>query len=190
VTDPYNGDIGYQLPKKLKAEIVTVSHEASGHANVSVWPASTHVLKGPGEYEIGEVFVIGIDTHNPEDINRTNVVYLMDFDGLNVVHLGDLSYVPGQSEIDKLGAVNVALVPVGGGRGLNAAQAAEIVSLIEPEIVVPMHYQTEYSKIPLDPLDKFLKVMGIGNVTPESVLRITAGSLPEQTQVVVLEPQQ
>ena len=188
VTDPYNGDIGYKL-LKLRADIVTSSHDAPGHANLSIWPKSTHIITSAGEYEIGGVFVIGVAMHNIKKDQR-NIVFLFDFDGLNVVHLGDLSYVPSQSEIDALGAVNVALVPVGGGQGLNAAQAAEVISLIEPDIVVPMHYKTPYTTLKLDKIDRFLKGMGISKVQTESVLRVAAGSMPEQTQVVVLEPQQ
>ena len=189
VTDPYNGGLGYQLPK-LRAEIVTISHDAEGHNNRAPWGATTHILDGPGEYEIGGVFVIGVAMHDPENPTLQNIAYLFDFEGLTVVHLGDLSYVPGQSEIDSLGAVNVALVPVGGGRGLGAAQAAEVISLIEPEIVVPMHYQTPGCKLELDPLDRFLKDMGVSKGQPEQGLRVTQSSLEEQTQVVVLEPQQ
>ena len=189
VTDPYNGGIGYTLPN-IKADIVTISHQAQGHANLKAWPSSTHILTGPGEYEIGGVFVIGVSMHDPEKHESPNVVYVYDYDGMNIVHLGDLSFVPSQSDIDKLGAVNVALVPVGGGNGLTAPQAAEIIGLIEPEIVVPMHYKTPLTTLDLEPLDRFLKVMGISKVTPESILRITERSLPEQTQVVVLEPQQ
>ncbi len=190
VTDPYTDDIGYRLPK-LRANIVTVSHEAAGHANLDIWPSSTYVITRPGEYEIGEVFIIAIAMHSVKKKNaQPNVVFLFDFNGLNVVHLGDLNYVPTQSEIDALGAVNVALVPVGGGNALKAAQAAEIISLIEPDIVVPMHYQTPQTTLKLDPLDRFLKVMGISKIQSQPLLRVTASSLPEQTQVVVLDPQQ
>lgn len=68
---------------------------------------------------------------------------MFDFGGLTVAHLGDLAQVPTQTQIETLGAVDIVLVPVGGGTGLNATQAAEIVSLIEPSIIVPMHYQTD-----------------------------------------------
>jgi len=189
VTDPYNGNIGYRLPK-LRADIVTISHDAPGHANLTIWPKTTRILHGAGEYEIGDVFVIGVAMHDPEKDGVPNIVFLFDFDGLNVVHLGDLSYVPDQSEIDALGAVNVVLVPVGGGNSLNATQASEVISLIEPDIVVPMHYKTPLTTLDLDDADRFLKVMGIGRVQVEPLLRVTAGSLPEQTQVVLLEPQQ
>jgi L-ascorbate metabolism protein UlaG (beta-lactamase superfamily) len=190
VTDPYNGGLGYQFPK-LRADIVTISHEATGHANRAIWPPSTHILDRPGEYEIGGVFVIGVAMHNPEQPERPNVVYLFDFDGINVLHLGDLDHVPVQADIDAFGTVNVALVPIGGGKSLNAAQAAEVISLIEPEIVIPMHYQTPGCTLKLDDLDRFLKVMGIGKAQTETVLRVAPSALEEiQTQVIVLEPQQ
>lgn len=190
ITDPYNGEIGYKLPKKLRADVVTVSHNAPGHANLAVWPEETRLITRPGEYEIGGVFVIGIATHNPENPTQQNIVYVLDFEGLTVAHLGDLSYIPGQSDIEALGAINVALVPVGGGNALNASLAAEVISLIEPDIVIPMHYQTDYTKLKLDPLDRFLTVMGISKVQTESALKITASGLPEQTQIIVLDPQQ
>jgi L-ascorbate metabolism protein UlaG (beta-lactamase superfamily) len=189
VTDPYNGGLGLQLPK-LRADIVTISHEAPGHANRAIWPEATHIIEKPGEYEIGGVFVIGVSMFDPEDPDRHNTGYLFDFDGVNVLHLGDLDHIPSQADIDTFGTVNVALVPVGGGKGLNASQAAEVISLIEPEIVVPMHYQTPGFKLELEPLDRFLKVMGIGKIQSLPQLRVTSSGLGEQTQVVILEPQQ
>jgi len=189
VTDPFDEALGYALPK-LKADIVTVSHDAPGHNNLAAVKGFRHVIDGPGEYEIGGVFVIAVAMHHPDEPARQNIVYVLDFDGLNVLHLGDLSYVPTQSEVETLGAVNVALVPVGGGNALNASQAAEVISLIEPDIIIPMHYKTPHTPLELEPLDKFLKVMGLGNVQPQEMLRISAAEMPEQPQVVVLEPQQ
>jgi len=86
--------------------------------------------------------------------------------------------------------VNVALVPVGDKESLNAAKAAEIIALLEPNIVIPMHYATPTSLIKLDPLSKFLKEMGIEKVEPVPSLKVTSlSSLPEETRVVVLEYQ-
>jgi L-ascorbate metabolism protein UlaG (beta-lactamase superfamily) len=97
--------------------------------------------------------------------------------------------VPTQSEIESLGTINVALVPVGGGGGLNAAKAAEVISLIEPNIVIPMHYATPASKISLDPLNKFLKEMGLSKLEPQPSLKATRSGLPDETKVIVLEYQ-
>lgn len=189
VTDPYDKSIGYDVPR-LKADIVTVSHEAPGHNHVEAVKGARSIT-GPGEFEIGGVFITGIAMSHPgekkkRDEAKKNTLYLFDFDGLTVAHLGDLDHVPTQSQIEDLGTVSVLLVPVGGGGGLNAAQAAEVISLIEPSIVVPMHYKTPDTTLKLDPLGKFLKEMGLGTVKAEETLNVKKGGLPEETHVVVL----
>ena len=196
VTDPYDESQGYPA-LKLKADIVTVSHSAPGHSNVEAVKGDRRALTGPGEYEIGGVFITGIPTvkasaeaakkKKPGSEGRPNTVFVFDYDGLTVCHLGDLDHVPSQAQIEALGAVNVALVPVGGGGGLNAAQAAEVISLLEPSIVVPMHYRTDSGSRDLEPVSKFLKEMGLGATTPEAALKETQSSLPEETHVVLLE---
>jgi L-ascorbate metabolism protein UlaG (beta-lactamase superfamily) len=108
---------------------------------------------------------------------------------MTVAHLGDLRQVPSQTEVEALGTVNIALVPVGGGGGLNAAKAAEVVSLLEPNIVVPMHYATPEGKIALDSLGKFLKEMGLGKQESQPTLKVSRTGLPEETRVVVLDYQ-
>jgi L-ascorbate metabolism protein UlaG (beta-lactamase superfamily) len=192
VTDPFdNASIGYDA-LKLKADIVTVSHDASGHNNAKAVKGTSHVITGPGEFEIGGVFITGVQTngHDKKDNDELrNTLYVFDYDGITVAHLGDLRRVPSQTEVEALGAVNVALVPVGGGGGLNASKAAEVISLLEPNIVIPMHYATQDAKLKLDSLDKFLKEMGLSASQPEASLKVTRTGLPEETHVVVLEYQ-
>lgn len=189
VTDPYDHKTtGYEL-LKLRGDIVTVSHDAPGHNFVSAVKGRSHVLTGPGEYEIGGVFITGVQTNGQGKRGSDepcNTLYVFDYDGVTVAHLGDLRRVPSQTEIEALGTVNVALVPVGGGGGLNASKAAEVVSLIEPGIVIPMHYHTPASNIKLAPLNRFLKEMGLSDVSPVDSLKVTRTSVPEETRVVVL----
>jgi len=103
--------------------------------------------------------------------------------------MGDMTHVPIQSHMEALDSIDVLLVPVGGGKSLKAAQASEIISIIEPAIVIPMHYQLPGINIALDPLEKFLKEMGLPSKEPQSRFKITAGNLPEKTEIVILEPQ-
>ena len=192
VTDPFDyASIGYD-PLKLKADIVTVSHDAVGHNNAKAVKGASHVIAGPGEFEIGGVFITGVQTNgqSKKDDELRNTLYGFDYDGITIAHLGDLRRVPSQAEVEDMGAVNVALVPVGGGGGLNAAKAAEVISLLEPNIVIPMHYATKDAKLHLDSLDKFLKEMGLSASQPEASLKVTRTGLPEETHVVVLEYQQ
>lgn len=194
VTDPFDHKtIGYS-PLKLKADIVTVSHDAPGHNNTEAVKGTSHVITGPGEFEIGGVFITGVQTDGSGSGKKAkeqvrNTLYVFDYDGLTVGHLGDLKQVPSQTEIEALGTVNVVLVPVGGGGGLNAAKAAEVISLLEPNIVVPMHYSTPDTKLSLDSLNKFLKEMGLGKPQTQPSLKVTRSGLPEETHVVVLDYQ-
>ena len=196
VTDPYdNKTIGYD-PLKLKADIVTVSHDAPGHNFTDSVKGTSHTINGAGEFEIGGVFITGVSTDGVsgnkkknKGASARNTVYVFDYDGITVAHLGDLQQVPTQSEIESLGTINVALVPVGGGGGLNAAKAAEVISLIEPNIVIPMHYATPAVKLSLESLNKFVKEMGLSKPETQSSLKVTRSSLPSETRVVVLEYQ-
>ena len=186
VTDPYDETLGLP-PLKLVGEVVTVSHNAPGHNNVDAVSGYDFALTGPGEYEIGGVFITGIATaHKAKSI--PNVLFMFDFDGLTVAHLGDMSKVPSQTQIEALEQVNVLLVPVGGGKSLNAAEAAELVSMLEPNIVVPMHYQLPGLSLELDGAERFLNEMGVTEPTEESSLKLTSRTFAEETEVVILTP--
>ena len=195
VTDPFdNKSIGYSA-LKLKSDIVTVSLDAPGHNNVDAVKGASHVIDGAGEFEIGGVFVTGVSTDGGGAGKKkgkgspNNTIYVFDYDGITVAHLGDLKQTPTQSEIESLGTINVALVPVGGGGGLNAAKAAEVISLIEPNLVIPMHYSTPAVKLSLDSLSKFVKEMGLSKPETQPSLKVTRSALPSETHVVVLEYQ-
>jgi L-ascorbate metabolism protein UlaG (beta-lactamase superfamily) len=196
VTDPFdNKSIGYDT-LRLKSDIVTVSHDAPGHNNTDAVKGVSHVIDGPGEFEIGGVFITGVQSENGGSAKKKskenaprNTIYVFDYDGITVAHLGDLNQTPTQSEIESLGTVNVVLVPVGGGGGLNAAKAAEIISLIEPNLVIPMHYATPAAKLSLDSLNKFIKEMGLSTPETQPSLKVTRSGLPNETHVVVLDYQ-
>ncbi|KAF0111350.1 MAG: hypothetical protein FD147_957 [Chloroflexi bacterium] len=196
VTDPYDHkQVGYE-PLKLKSDIVTISHNTPGHNFLSAVKGESYLIDGPGEFEIGGVFITGIHSngHTKKSAEEPrNTLFLFDFNGTTVLHLGDLNRVPTQAEVEDFGPVHVALVPVGSGGGLNAIKATEVISLLEPNIVIPMHYATPASgvtAVPLEPLSKFLKEMGLGHVDTVPSLKIqNKNSLPEETKVVVLDYQ-
>jgi L-ascorbate metabolism protein UlaG (beta-lactamase superfamily) len=186
VTDPYNGDVGLPQPK-LQADVVTISHDAPGHNCLDAVSGYDYALTGPGEYEIGGVFITGIPTaQTPQSIE--NVLFMFDYDGIVVAHLGDMAKVPTQTQIEALDQIHVLLVPVGGGNSLNAAQAAELVSMLEPNIVIPMHYRLDGLQLELDGVERFLNEMGVTEPSEDTSLKISSGSLAEETEVVILKP--
>ncbi len=189
VTDPYGPDTGLSLPR-LRADVVTVSHERPGHNYIRAVSGVRKVINGPGEYEVGGVFITGIRTwHRGGKNGEPNTVFLFEYGNLTICHLGDLGYVPKQEEIEQLGEVSVLLVPIGGHQTLNGAEAAEVVSLIEPAYVIPMHYALPGLTIALDPLEKFLREMGVTDPKEMESLKLTSKSqLPEDTEVILLKP--
>jgi len=186
VTDPYDPAKAGLDEIKLKADIVTISHDAPCHSHVASVQGQKWVISGPGEYEIGGVFLNALRVGDG-DKNGNNIVCVYDYDGLTVAHLGDIQDVPKRKEIEAMGSVDILLVPVGGGKGLAAGKAAEVVNLIEPKVVIPMHYKTDDLKIELTDLDAFLKQMGSGK-EPEiqDSLKIKPKDLPQDPLLVVL----
>jgi L-ascorbate metabolism protein UlaG (beta-lactamase superfamily) len=192
ITDPYDNSIGYTLPK-VRADVVTVSHDHPDHNYVEGIKGEPKVINGPGEYEVRGIFITGIPTFHDRKggtIRGRNTVFLFDFEGLTVCHLGDLGHVPTQSQVEALSDIDVLLIPVGAVSTINAAQAAEVISLLEPRLVIPMHYKTKALNVKLDPVSKFLKEMGLSSVATHDSLKVTKSTLPEETQVVLLDCKQ
>jgi L-ascorbate metabolism protein UlaG (beta-lactamase superfamily) len=191
VTDPCAKSTGYSIGRPT-ANIVTISHDHPGHNNVAAVTGSPRVVQGPGEFEIANVLIMGIRTyHDPEKGNRLgkNIAYVLELEDVRVCHLGDLGHVPTPEQVEELSGVDILLAPVGGGNTIAASAAAETVSLLEPKLVIPMHYQTPAAKAQLDPLDRFLKEMGAASALEERQpkLSITKSTLPHETKVLVLD---
>ena len=189
ITDPYSPDLGYSLGKP-NAGIVTVSHDHPGHSYTQGIGGEPRLVTGPGEYEIGGVLIIGVATFHDGDRGRKrgkNTAYLMEIDEISVCHLGDLGHVLTAEQVEELDNVDVLLLPVGGVSTINAPMAAEVVRQLEPKIVVPMHYKTSALSRELEPVEKFLKEIGVKQVTPQPKLSLTKSSLPDSTQVFLLD---
>lgn len=189
VTDPFDNIPGYHLGQPT-ANIVTLSHQHPHHNFVAGVSGEPRVIKGPGEYEIANVFITGIGTfHDAEGGRRRgkNIVYLIEIDEVRICHLGDLGHLLSSNQIEEISDVDILLVPVGGVSTINAAAAAEIINLLEPKIVTPMHFKTEAVDLELEPLEQFLKEMGLREAVAQPKLTVNKPSLPKETQLIVLD---
>lgn len=189
VTDPCPPSTGYNIGKP-SAAIITVSHAHPDHCYLKGVAGSPQVIDGPGEYEIEGVFITGIPTYHDArkgSARGKNVAFVLELEDVRVCHLGDLGHAPTAEQVEALSGVDILLVPVGGRTTIDGATAAEVVSLLEPRLVIPMHYRTATSTLQLDPLDRFLREMGIKDYQPQAKLSVSRSSLPHETQVVVLD---
>ncbi len=192
ITDPFHESLGLPFPHPIRADIVTVSHNSPHHNATHRIDGTFKIVNRPGEYEIKEAFIIGSALYPPtakKTAEPRNIVFLFEMDDVTVCHLGDIRHVPTQSQLETFENVDILLLPVGNGKSLTAAQASETISLIEPSIVIPMHYALPGITIPLEPLDKFVKEMGLPATEAQPKLKISKSNLPEETQTVILAPQ-
>ncbi len=192
ITDPYAKEIGLNFPRP-RADIVTVSHDHRGHNFSDGVKGEPHLVNAPGEYEIKNIFVTGVQTAHDKKAGKdrgANTVFIFEMDGLTIAHLGDLGHIPTQPQAEAFGNVNILLIPVGGVSTISGSEAAEIVSALEPQIVIPMHYALPELEFKLDAPTRFFKEMGIKPPKAVESFKITKDSLPAETQVVVLEPKQ
>jgi L-ascorbate metabolism protein UlaG (beta-lactamase superfamily) len=191
VSDPYDRSTGFPN-LKLTADVLTISHQHPHHANAAAVSAASDRLRqvdGPGEYEVAGSLIEGVRTYRDKQRGAAlgkNTAYMIHLDDLSVCHLGGLAHTLSSSQIESLKDADVLLIPVGGGTVLDAAAAAEVVSQLEPRIVIPMYYGTPSE--PLDSVDRFCKEMAVTEIVPQARLTVTKSSLPEETRVVVLTP--
>lgn len=193
VTDPFDFlTTGIKFPK-TEAIIVTVSHDHQDHNYKQGISGEPMVLEGPGEYEVAGVFIKGIATFHDNSQGKErgkNTVYKIELNGIKIAHLGDLGHKLSDKDLDQLGDVDILLIPVGGTYTISSKQAVEIVSQIEPRIVIPMHYNDPQLKTEsvadLETVDAFLREIGKDKkVLPKLV--ISKNQLPQELEVIVLE---
>jgi L-ascorbate metabolism protein UlaG (beta-lactamase superfamily) len=200
ITDPYSpqpehpqGEMQKVREGKINAPIVTISHNHPGHNFVEGIRGNNgnlRVVRGPGEYEISDVLITGVPSYH--DAKRgaergRNTIYIIHMDDLVICHLGDLGHILQEEQLEEVADADILLIPISGSNTLSAAQAAEVISQVEPHVVIPMHYRpsTGTGEGP-DPLDKFCREMGIEAVNVQPKLTILRSSLPVETQVVIL----
>jgi len=189
ITDPCHPSLGYSL-NKLQANIVTLSHFHPGHSYTEAITSEFRVIKGPGEYELGGIFITGIATWHDavkgEQLGK-NTVYLLEMEGMALCHLGDLGHLPSPELIEDMGDIDVLFLPVGGVSTIGSSTAAEIVRRLTPKVVIPMHYKTAALTRELEPVDKFLKEVGVKENVSQPKLSVNRSNLPTSTQIVVLD---
>lgn len=186
VADPCAKSTGYTIGRPT-GDLVTVSVGDPAHNYVEGVAGSPRVIAGPGEFEIAGATVAGVTTPLGKDRKNGNIAYAIELEDLRVGHLGAIGAIPTSDQVEQLGGVDVLLIPVGGGDSLDAPAAAETIALIEPRLVIPMHYKTDAERAELDPVDRFLKEMGAKSSEVHSKIAVTRSSLPEETQVLVLD---
>ncbi len=191
VIDPFDEATGLRVPS-LSADVLLITHGHHDHNNKKAVKGSPFLIEEPGEYEVKDVFIQGISSFHDEEEGKKrglNTIYTIEVEEIRLCHLGDFGQKELTSDqIEKIGDVDILMVPVGGVYTINSKGAAKVISQIEPRLVIPMHYHIPKLKIKLEMLDKFLKEMGWKSAQSQPKLLIKKKDLPEETKIVVLQP--
>lgn len=190
ITDPVSKATGYQMGRQT-ADIVTISHDHPGHSNTGSIKAGYKIVDGPGEYELSDVFITGIRTYHDEVQGKErgyNTIYLMEVEGMTICHLGDLGHPLQSDQTELLASCDILLVPAGGGTVISQQQAADIVGLLEPKIVIPMQFATSQGDRDLEGVEGFAKLLGVDLPAPEEKLTVKPSDLGDTLRLVVLKP--
>lgn len=188
VCDPFHSGDGLKMPK-IQAEIVTMSHNHKDHNDIDSIKGEPFVINTPGEYETKDIMFYGIPSFHDDKKGKErgqNTIFKIISEEMNIVHLGDLGEDLDDDQLERLGNVDVLLIPVGGKYTIDYKKAIDLVTKIEPRIVVPMHYKVTSEENEIATADDFIKNCGL---IPEKLdkLKIAKKDLPlENTKLVIL----
>lgn len=186
--DPFDKSIGLK-PPKIKDDLVLVTHPHHDHNNLEGAEKDTFVITNPGEYEIKGIHVQGITSFHDKAQGADrglNTIYRIKAEDIVLCHLGDFGEGKlSDEQVEAIGDVDVLIVPVGGSVTIDAKEAVEVISQVEPKIVIPMHYDVSGLTIKdIEGPEKFIKELGL---TPEKTdkYKVTAKTLPvDETKLV------
>jgi len=187
--DPYGNHIGLKPPQDLSATVVMISHQHPDHNNIQLFKDPGIVLDTAGEYSVRGIDIKGILTFH--DVSKgqergTNLVFIMESEGIRLAHLGDLGHLLDESQMGEIGVVDILLIPVGGNHSINGKEATKIIKQLEPKIIIPMHYKIPGIQAELDGIEEFCKEMGICLSQALKKLSVKAASLTGKEMEVVL----
>lgn len=110
--------------------------------------------------------------------------------GLRVCHMGDLGHALTPEEAAPIAGCDILLAVAGGPPTLTLPGLRETIARIGPRLVIPMHYGTGRTNLPLAPLPDILEALAPLPVQyhPSPTITLSPDVLPAQTTVLVLPP--
>ena len=191
ITDPYLPDPRFQN-LRIKADVTTSSlADQKPRKLVPATRESIYSIQGPGEYEIGGIFVRALPAHRPHPESNGQVdtfVYRFTVQGVTICHMGQLAGPPRQDVIDEFESPHVLILPPGGRGEFSQGDAIRLVSAMTPSIVVPMGYAAAAAEENQAAIEEFLREIGMDIPEALPALSLRRSALPtENMEVAQLE---
>jgi L-ascorbate metabolism protein UlaG (beta-lactamase superfamily) len=181
---------------KLGLKAVTKAADISLRTNKEfpAHPEAVFSAEMPGEYEVAGVVIHGIAAraHMDEEGQHSAVIYTIQADDTKAVVLGHIYPQLSEDQLEQIGIVDIAIVPVGGnGYTLDGVGALKVLKQIEPKVVIPTHYNDPAVRyeVPQAELDEAVKNLGMEVAETAGKYKIKPGELSDTTKLVILERQ-
>lgn len=181
---------------KLGLKSVTKAGDISLRTSKMIPEAESALFKAetPGEYEVAGVIIHGVGArgHMDEEGKRSAVIYTIAADEVKVAVVGHIYPELSDEQLEEIGMVDMAIVPVGGnGYTLDGTGALKIIKQIEPKLIIPTHYADPAIKyeVPQAQLADALKNLGMEPSETLDKYRLKAGEISDTTRLIVLERQ-
>ena len=193
LTDPYeagsyDGAVGY--PKiSVQADLVTVSHQHADHNDTKSLFGNPKIIDKEGKYDIDDIKITGVSCFHDQSEGKErggNIIFIYEIDGFRLAHLGDMGHMPTQEQFNKIGEIDILLIPIGGHFTIDSKEATQIVANIIPKVTIPMHYKTEVLGFPIAPVDDFIKDKSNVKRIEEVEIFLTKDDLPSESEIWVL----
>ncbi|KXA90984.1 hypothetical protein AKJ57_02950 [candidate division MSBL1 archaeon SCGC-AAA259A05] len=194
VTDPHDGESVGLSPPDTKGEIVTISHQHFDHAGGRdlVSKEDTKIVETDGKQKVKGIKVEGIQSYHDKAQGKErgeNIIFVFEQDNFRICHLGDLGHKLSSEKIERMGSVNILLIPVGGNYTINAQEAVEIIENLGPDIAIPMHYKLSDLEVDISSEGEFLRLAQKKGWKIEEKEKAENKSLPEKRKIIKLDCQ-
>ena len=140
VIDPYkDGKVPGLRPLSINADEVFCSHDHDDHNYVQAVRLKQSKTLSP--FRVTKVKSAHDDVGGKK--RGMNLIHIIEADGIRIGHFGDLGSALDEEQINEIGRLDVAMIPVGGVFTIDAKGAEKLIGILKPWIVIPMHYRTE-----------------------------------------------
>ncbi len=192
VTDPYDEGCGYPV-RKVRADAALVSHGHHDHNATQYIEGLKTIVNQAGEYTLAPgIRVTALKSYHDDargSKRGETLLFLLEAEGLRIVHMGDLGCMPDEEQIRILTEPDVLMIPVGGFYTIDGDTARNLAKQLNARVICPMHYKTIYNADwPISDPSQFLKGFTKDEIRKDiEALRITKEDRDCQPRVVLFK---